>query len=189
MRSWSVKFAATGLLCFANFANAADNPYGAPAALPKPSASTRVSPYWTQYASHADGSPESIPAVEETVVQGYNGNNHRLAPAASYGQPTYSTGGNSASGNCGGGYDAGGYDAGGYEGGSQYADAVGGCGDYDTGGPVCLHFYASVAGLAMSRGPGNRVFTTYQDSNPNNQLMHTQDASLSGVRSSICKAV
>ncbi|MGE0609361.1 MAG: Lpg1974 family pore-forming outer membrane protein [Pirellulales bacterium] len=173
MRLWSWNIAAAGVLCFAGVANAADNPYGAPAALPRPAAATRMSPYWTQYANHTDA--EGVPAIDDTVVQGYGQNGsgaNGSAPAVTYGQSAYAAGGNCASGNCGGGDSLGYGDAG-----SPYDAAINGCGEYDMGmGPAIMPFYASAAGLVMTRGPGNRVFTTYDANNINNQLLHTQDA-------------
>src|SRR5687768_2761322 len=179
MRCVSRYLSAAALLVAANSALALDHPYGAPAALAPPANTAPVPHYRSAAYEPTPAAPQAPEAIEpregvrsETVYGvpgGYNGQ--------AYG------GGYSPAGNCGAG---GGYAGGtvvegetsyggsygcGYGGG--YGDAMGeGNYEYGCGCP----WFGSIAGLIMTRDRGNRVFTTFDANNINDQLMNTQDA-------------
>jgi hypothetical protein len=129
-------------------ASAVDHPYGAPAALPAP-AHTRVSPYWSQQAAYQPAEASPSDVKPESLAPGN-------APLLD-GYNDYGYGG---SGCCGNDYDG----------------ALG-CGCYDA--PCCCPtWYGSVAGLIMNRTRSQCVYTTYDNTNPNDQLLCTEDAEL-----------
>jgi hypothetical protein len=137
---------AAGAMCVASSVLALDHPYAAPAAVPAPAATARASQYWNRQVAHYDG--EAVPeGAPEAAPAETIAPSHEYAPAVD-------------AGCCGD------------EGGTCYDDAMGSC-NYDCCG---YSLYGSAAGLIMTRDQGNKVWTTFDNTNQNNQLVNTWDA-------------